>query len=153
MRMCKKIVVVGVITALAALPGTGSAQVVEKPVAAVRHHPGKPKLHSALPASTAGGAMQMDEWFSLGQQTEAEIEKEAPGVKIKVHDPEEEDIVVYGQRQKRDFEGATRAPNLTSPQALEAAQPVVPGIGESCSYKYGCFDSGQTPLRSMLFGD
>jgi hypothetical protein len=97
--------------------------------------------------------MHEDDWFSLGPPKEAEIEKEAPGVKIKVHDPQEDDIVVLGQRQKRDFEGATPAANLTSPQALEAAQPAfVPNMGDSCTYKYGCFDMSQTPLRSAAGG-
>ncbi len=97
--------------------------------------------------------MPMDDWFSLGPPKEAEIEKEAPGVQIKVRDPQEEDIIVYGIRQKRDFEGAAPSPNLTSPQALEAAQPAfVPNMGDSCSYKSGCFDMSQTPLRSVAEG-
>jgi hypothetical protein len=134
--------------------GQAAAQApdVEKAQASSTHHAVKPRMRAASPFAQAG-VMREDDWFSLGPPKEAEIEKEAPGVQIKVHDPHEDDIVVYGLRQKRDFEGATSAPNLTSPQALEAAQPVVPGIGDSCSYKYGCFDSGQTPLRSSLFGD
>jgi hypothetical protein len=124
----------------------------DKPQASSIHHAVKSKTHAASPFAVAG-VMREDDWFSLGPPKEAEIEKEAPGVQIKVHDPHEDDIVVYGLRQKRDFEGATPAPNLTSPHALDAAQPLVPGIGDSCSYKYGCFDSGQTPLRSSLFGD
>ncbi len=131
---------------------TAQAPVVEKQQGTSTHHAAKPKPHAASPFTTAG-VMHEDDWFSFGPPKEAEIEKEAPGVQIKVHDPHEDDIIVYGLRQKRDFEGATPAANLTSPQALEAAQPMVPGIGDSCSYKYGCFDSSQTPLRSSLFGD
>ncbi len=131
------------------------SQVQEKQVPVALHHAAKVKTRSASPFTEGtGGSMHTDDWFSLGPEKEAEIEKEAPGVQIKVHDPQEDDIVVYGQRQKRDFEGATPAPNLTSPQALDAAQPAfVPAMGDSCTYKYGCFDSGQTPLRSSLFGD
>jgi hypothetical protein len=81
------------------------------------------------------------------------VERAAPGVRIKAHDPHEDDIIVYGVKQRRDFEGASRDANLTSPQGLDAAQPVVPGIGDSCSYKSGCFDSSQPTLRSTLFGD
>ena len=111
------------------------------------HRAAKSKVH-AVAATTQSGAMPVDDWFSYGAPKEAEVEREAPGVQIKVHDPHEDDITVYGVRQKRDFEGATRDPNLTSPQALDAAQPVVPGLGDSCSYKYGCFDSSQPSLRS-----
>ena len=111
------------------------------------HRATKAKVHAGT-AAAPGGAMQMDDWFSYGPPKEAEVEKEAPGVQIKAHDPHEDDIIVYGVRQKREFEGATRDPNLTSPQALDAAQPVVPGMGDSCSYKYGCFDSSQPSLRS-----
>jgi len=150
-----KVVAFGVAIASAAWPGRGVAQVAEKPAVSSAHHAAKAKARSPSPfADAASGSMHMDDWFSLGPEKEADIEKEAPGVKIKVHDPQEDDIIVYGQRQKRDFEGATPAPNLTSPQALEAAQPAfVPAMGDSCTYKYGCFDSGQTPLRSSLFGD
>jgi hypothetical protein len=150
-----KVIAFGMAIALAAIAEPCAAQVVEKSATASGHHPAKVKSRSALPlAEGTGNSMHMDDWFSLGPEKEADIEKEAPGVKIKVHDPQEEDIIVYGQRQKRDFEGATPAPNLTSPQALEAAQPAfVPAMGDSCTYKYGCFDSGQTPLRSSLFGD
>jgi hypothetical protein len=117
------------------------------------HRTPKATAHPANPFAAAGGAMQTDDWFSLGPPKEAEIEKEAPGVQIKVRDPQEDDIIVYGVRQKRDFEGAAPAPNLTSPQALEAAQPAfVPNMGDSCSYKSGCFDMSQTPLRSAAEG-
>jgi hypothetical protein len=108
---------------------------------------GKAKAHAAAPAGE-NPFMHVDDWFSYGR-TEADVEKAAPGVRIKARDPHEDDIIVYGQRQKRDFEGASRDANLTSPQGLDAAQPVVPGIGDSCSYKGGCYDMGQTPLRSV----
>lgn len=113
------------------------------------HRAAKSKVH-AVAATTQSGSMQVDDWFSYGPPKEAEVEKEAPGVQIKARDPHQDDIIVYGVRQKRDFEGAARDPNLTSPQALDAAQPVVPGLGDSCSYKYGCFDSSQPSLRSDL---
>ncbi len=135
--------------------GSAAAQApaVAKPQASPAHHAVKPAARAASPFAGAG-IMREDDWFSFGPPKEAEIEKEAPGVQIKVHDPHEDDLIVYGFRQKRDFEGATQAANLTSPQALEAAQPAfVPNMGDSCSYKYGCFDSAQTPLRSSLFGD
>jgi hypothetical protein len=131
--------------ALAASFGVAQAQ-----NAAPSHAAAKPKPHAAANADNGFG--HVDDWFSYGQR-EADVEREAPGVRIKVHDPHEDDVIVYGERRRRDFEGVARDPNLTSPQGLDAAQPVVPGIGDSCSYKTGCFDSGQTPLRSMLFGD
>ena len=115
------------------------------------HPAAKPKAHgTASPSDNA--FMHVDDWFSYGR-TEADVERAAPGVRIKARDPHEDDIIVYGLRQKRDFEGASRDANLTAPQGLDAAQPVVPGIGDSCSYKTGCFDSSQPTLRSTLFGD
>lgn len=128
-----------------------------KPGGAALHHAAKAKLRVAASAAPAPGGQgrateasfgHMDDWFSYGPPKEAEVEREAPGVQIKAHDPREDDIIVYGVRQKRDFEGAAPGPDLTSPRALEAAQPMVPGIGDSCSYKTGCFDMSQTPLRS-----
>ncbi len=135
--------------ALSAARVPAHAQQAEKPAAA---HAARVKPRAAAPAAD-NGFMHVDDWFSYGPPKEAEVEREAPGVQLKVHDPHEDDIIVYGLRQKRDFEGVARDPNLTSPQGLDAAQPVVPGIGDSCSYKTGCFDSGQTPLRTALFGD
>jgi hypothetical protein len=111
------------------------------------HAAAKPK-----PVAADNGFGHVEDWFSYGR-TEAEVERAAPGVRIKAHDPHEDDIIVYGVKQRRDFEGASRDANLTSPQGLDAAQPVVPGIGDSCSYKSGCFDSSQPTLRSTLFGD
>lgn len=132
---------------------SGQSAVPGKPSLATAHRTVKAAPHSANPFASAGAPMPTDDWFSLGPPKEAEIEKEVPGVQIKVHDPQEEDIIVYGIRQKRDFEGASVAPNLTSPQALEAAQPAfVPNMGDSCSYKYGCYDMSQTPLRSAAEG-
>ena len=117
------------------------------------HPAAKAKPHAG--AAADNGFTHVDDWFSYGQ-TEADVEKAAPGVRIKARDPHEDDIIVYGEKHHRDFEGATRDANLTSPQGLDAAQPVVPGIGDSCSYKSGCFDSNQVSLRnaaSSLFGD
>jgi hypothetical protein len=135
--------------ALAVSFGVARAQETERNTAP-SHAAAKPKPHGT--ASTDNGFGHVDDWFSYGQ-TEADVEREAPGVRIKARDPHEDDVIVYGERRRRDFEGVARDPNLTSPQGLDAAQPVVPGIGDSCSYKTGCFDTGQTPLRSMLFGD
>ncbi len=39
---------------------------------------------------------------------------------------------------------------LTGPQALDAAQPVVPWIGTVCSYKTLCFDESQPRLRGSI---
>jgi hypothetical protein len=114
------------------------------------HHAARAKETSAASPFAAAGTMRADDWYSFGPPREAEIEREAPGVQLKVHDPQAESIIVYGARRHRDFEGTAPIPNLTSPQALDAAQPVVPGIGDSCSYKYGCFDSSQTPLRDSI---
>jgi hypothetical protein len=108
-----------------------------------------PRAKAAADPSFAD-ALRGGDWYNFGPPKEADVEKEAPGVQLKIHDPQADSIIVYGERHHRDFEGAAPVPNLTSPQALQAAQPVVPGIGESCSYKYGCFDSGQTPLRDSV---
>jgi len=139
--------------ALAASLGVAQAQEAgqsaDAPAGAHGHASAKTKPHAV---AADNGFGHVDDWFSYGQR-EADVERAAPGVQIKARDPHEDDIVVYGARRHRDFEGAERDPNLTSPQGLDAAQPVVPGIGNSCSYKTGCFDSGQTSLRSMLFGD
>jgi len=158
------LVAVGLAIASAALGGQASGQspATERLAAPSGHRAAKAKPHQTNPFMSSSGAssgvMQTDDWFSFGPPKEAEIEKEAPGVKIKVHDPQEDDIIVYGARQKRDFEDVVRSPNLTSPQALEAAQPTfVPNMGDSCSYKSGCFDMSQTPLlsagASLLGGD
>jgi hypothetical protein len=137
--------------ALAMSAGAVRAQEAEPNAATAPH--AKPKPHAHAAAAADNGFGHVDDWFSYGTR-EADVEREAPGVRIKARDPHEDDIVVFGARHRRDFEGATRDPNLTAPQGLDAAQPAyVPGIGDSCSYKSGCFDSGQTPLRSMLFGD
>jgi hypothetical protein len=135
--------------ALAASLSVARAQEADPNAAPPAH--GKAKPHAAAVAADNPFA-HVDDWFSYGQR-EADVERQAPGVRIKARDPHEDDIVVLGERRRRDFEGATRDPNLTSPRGLDAAQPVVPGIGDSCSYKTGCFDSGQPTLRSTLFGD
>ena len=132
-------------------PGHALAQQDDGNTPAASHSAAKPKAHGTSTPSD-NPFMHVDDWFSYGR-TEADVERAAPGVRIKARDPHEDDIIVYGQRQKRDFEGASRDANLTSPQSLDAAQPVVPGIGDSCSYKTGCFDSSQPTLRSTLFGD
>ena len=133
--------------AMALAASLGAARAQEAEPNAPTHASAKPKPHPA------DNGFHVDDWFSYSQR-EADVERAAPGVRIKARDPHEDDIVVFGARRRRDFEGAERDPNLTSPQGLDAAQPAyVPGIGDSCSYKSGCFDSGQTPLRSMLFGD
>lgn len=121
----------------------GSAPAVHHAVKA------KPRAGAPLPENTT---MHVDDWFSYGAPKEADIEREAPGVKIKVQDPalEDENIVVYGARLKRDFQDIAPGSDLTSPQALDAAQPMVPGIGNSCSYKTGCFDSSQESLRDSI---
>jgi len=118
--------------------------------AAATHHGAKAKPHTQ--AQVTSGTMHVDDWFSYGAPREAEIEREAPGVQIKAHDPHEDDIVVYGNRQRRDFEGTAPIPNLTAPQHLDAAQSVVPAMGDTCSYKSGCFDMSQPTIRSDLFG-
>ncbi len=138
--------------ALAASIGAAEAQEAEQGAAAAPAHANaKAKSHGIANAADNPFA-HVDDWFSYGQR-EADVERAAPGVQIKARDPHEDDIIVFGEKRHRDFEGATRDPNLTSPQGLDAAQPVVPGIGDSCSYKGGCYDMGQTPLRSALFGD
>jgi hypothetical protein len=139
--------------AMAASLQQGHAQALEaeRSSASASHAAAKAKAHGTAPAPDNAFA-HVDDWFSYGR-TEADVERAAPGVRIKAHDPHEDDIIVYGARQKRDFEGASRDANLTAPQGLDAAQPVVPGIGDSCSYKGGCYDMNQTPLRSALFGD
>ena len=61
-----------------------------------------------------------------------------------------EEIIVVGERQRRDFLDVKPDDELTGPQALDAAQPVVPWIGTACSYKTLCYDMKQPPLRAVL---
>ncbi len=119
-----------------------------RPGAGIAHGATRGKPRAARPVAAGNPFAEVTEWFSYGKPSESEIEKEAPGVRIKVHDPQADEIVVYGRRRHRDFEGASPDPGLTSPQNLDAAQPIVPGIGDSCSYRSGCFDPGQKTLRS-----
>ena len=72
----------------------------------------------------------------------------------------EEEIVIVGERQMRDFMLVKPDAELTGPQALDAAQPFVPWPGTTCNYKNLCYDLSQPPLRaviprlgSLLFGD
>jgi hypothetical protein len=142
-----------------ALPPAAAAASQSGPSAktanATPHQAARTKPRLAAPAEGNPFA-QVSSWFSYGGLKEADIEREAPGVQIKARDPQEDELIVFGERRHRDFEGAAPEPNLTSPQALDAAQPMVPGMGDSCSYKSGCFDSSQVPLRSAassLFGN
>ena len=61
-----------------------------------------------------------------------------------------EEIVVIGERQRRDFLDVKPSDELTGPRALDAAQPVVPWIGTACSYKTLCYDMKQPPLREVF---
>ncbi len=134
---------------LTMLAGQAAAQAPSAAPAAAHHAlKAKPRGGAPVPEKTT---MQVDDWFSYGAPKEADVEREAPGVKIKVEDPaDDENLVVYGARLKRDFQDIAPGSDLTSPQALDAAQPMVPGIGNSCSYKTGCFDSSQESLRDSI---
>jgi hypothetical protein len=130
----------------AMMPKPGCAQTAAAAKTSSAHSQ-RPKTAGESPFADA---LRGGDWYNFGPPKEADVEKQAPGVQLKVHDPQADSVIVYGERRHRDFEGTAPIPDLTSPQALDAAQPVVPGIGDSCSYKYGCFDSGQTPLRDMF---
>ena len=73
--------------------------------------------------------------------------------------PGAEQIIVFGRRLKRaPVESDLVRHDEPGSEAWqsEAAQPVVPGLGDSCSYKSGCFDKDQPGLFSTipsLFGD
>ena len=61
-----------------------------------------------------------------------------------------EEIIVVGERQRRDFALSRPSDELTGPRALEAAQPMVPWPGSTCTYKNLCYDLSQPPLRATL---
>ena len=73
--------------------------------------------------------------------------------------PGTESIIVFGKRLRRapvEAEELRRdAPGAESWQS-EAAQSYVPGMGDTCTYKSGCFDKAQPGLLSTipsLFGN
>ena len=86
----------------------------------------------------------------LGLRAERQDSDPAPGA---------EQVIVFGRRlRKAPIESDLVRHDDAGAEAWqsEAAQPVVPGIGDSCSYKSGCFDKDQPGLFSTipsLFGD
>ena len=61
-----------------------------------------------------------------------------------------EEIIVIGERNRRDFALTRPSDELTGPRALDAAQPYVPWPGATCTYKNLCYDLSQPPLRAVL---
>jgi hypothetical protein len=104
----------------------------------------KPAAKSASAAKS--NPFIVENWVSLAPapgSAEARLgmSAEAPSV---------ETITVIGQRhaipEERLFPTSTPGESWHS----DAAQPMVPGLGDSCSYKSGCFDKDQTGLFTSL---
>ena len=112
---------------------------------------------SAIPPTSGRVFKPVDAWFSYRP---AETVGAGHGLEMSSKDSESsaaspfgtlaEEIIVIGERQKRDF--ALLKPNaeLTGPMALEAAQPFVPLPGATCTYKNLCYDMAQPPLRATI---
>ena len=84
----------------------------------------------------------------LGMRAERESTDPLPG---------SEQIIVFGRRRAPTGSVETRHDSAGAEAwSSEAAQPYVPGLGDSCTYKSGCFDKGQEGLFTSipaLFGD
>ncbi len=80
----------------------------------------------------------------LGLRAEREASDPAPGA---------ETIIVFGKRmRKAPVESELIRHDEPGAEAWqsEAAQSYVPGIGDSCTYKSGCFDKGQPGLFDTI---
>jgi len=64
--------------------------------------------------------------------------------------PNVETITVIGERHAIPAERFVPASTPGESWNSDAAQPMVPGLGDSCSYKSGCFDKDQTGLFTSL---
>ncbi len=98
----------------------------------------------------------VNSWFSYGEPKEAGASRRlipdisaAEKAEVAFGDVAEE-IIVIGERQRRDFALLRPGDELTGPRALDAAQPVVPWPGSTCTYKNLCYDLSQPPLRATL---
>ncbi len=92
-------------------------------------------------------------WFSYdkpGRQVFKSIQLELPDNSRNGFDDLTDEIVVIGERQRRHLQLVKPDEDMTGPRGLDAAQPVVPGIGAVCSYKTLCYDMSQPPLRADL---
>jgi hypothetical protein len=122
------------------------APAVPKPVhksAASSDNPFLSGDHASVPMAT---------WFSLGPQRDdfggAAYDKDEVTGGLRAN----ESITVYGRRRvivPEDNQPGT----LGEPGHSEAAQPVVPRMGEGCSKFTVCVDPSQKGLFSSIFGN
>ena len=80
----------------------------------------------------------------LGMRAERQPDDPPPGV---------ENIIVFGTRLKKapvESELVRHDDPGAEAWQSEAAQPYVPGMGDSCTYKSGCFDKGQPALFDTI---
>jgi hypothetical protein len=61
-----------------------------------------------------------------------------------------ETLTVYGKRRAPTEEALHAIPRSAESWQSDAAQPMVPRMGDTCTYKSGCFDSSQPGLFSTL---
>ncbi len=134
-----------VLALLAAVLPPGPAAARKPPVAAKAAPPNAFADAVVVPWSLAPpmGATEA----RLGLRAERDDSDTPPGT---------EQIIVFGRRLAPTGSIETRrdAPGAEAWQS-EAAQPMVPGMGDTCTYKSGCFDKGQTGLFTSvpaLFG-
>jgi hypothetical protein len=108
-------------------------------------------------SGAAAQTMKPIDWFSYRPPAPAGFDPPGqPADSRNGLDDLAEKIVVIGERQRRDFQETRPDQELAGPRALDAAQPVVPWIGTTCSYKTLCYDMSQPPLRAVfarLFSD
>ena len=80
----------------------------------------------------------------LGLRAEKQDSDPAPGA---------ETIIVFGRRMRKapvESDLVRRDAPGAEAWSSEAAQPYVPGIGDSCTYKSGCFDKNQPGLFDTI---
>ena len=114
----------------------------------------RPQPRRPIRLATVPGFAPVDSWFSYGAEGEnarglipdisAEDKADVPFGGVA------EEIIVIGERERREFSLLRPSDELTGPRALDAAQPVVPWPGTTCTYKNLCYDMSQPPLRATL---
>jgi hypothetical protein len=116
-------------------------------------HRAKPPSPKAAASRAAPPRMDVLNWFSLapapgsaearlGMRAEAERKADAAN--------HVETITVFGTRRAPTEEALHHDEPTAESWQSDAAQSYVPGIGESCTYKSGCFDNAQPGLFDSL---
>ena len=128
-----------------------------------RRHQGRAALtfHQAGSFASAFGTFRpVDAWFSYGPPSTPASRQKDLSLGPASHDAQqstdvhfgnvEEEIVVIGERQRRDFLLVKPDDELTGPRALDAFQPYISLPGATCTYKNLCYDLSQPALRATL---